>query len=72
MNSEAVLDRETGLGLGKSPTAAFTFSWTDAEDRCNSRTIVIDRGCCYHVATRTPRTRTIQEDIQLVRIVLVC
>jgi len=27
---------------------------------------------CYHAATGTPRTRTTQEDGQLVRIALVC
>ena len=30
------------------------------------------RPFCYHTATRSPRTRTIEEDIQLVRIALIC
>ena len=36
MNSQAVLDRETGLVWDQSPSALFAYSWTDASFHCNN------------------------------------
>ena len=71
LTSTAGMEVEDLLDRDLAPTQLLRVSGPRiGESPCDPR--AGPRPCCYHAATRTPRTRTIQEDMQLIWIALLC